>query len=39
MGLKTAQEYKESLNDERIVYYKGEKVGNVASHRDLSSST
>ena len=35
MGLITVEQYKESLNDGRIVYYKGEKVENVATHPDL----
>jgi len=35
MGLITAEQYKESLNDGREVYYKGEKVENVATHPDL----
>jgi 4-hydroxybutyryl-CoA dehydratase/vinylacetyl-CoA-Delta-isomerase len=35
MALITAEEYKESLNDGREVYYKGEKVENVATHPDL----
>ncbi len=35
MALITAQQYKESLNDGREVYYKGEKVDNVATHPDI----
>lgn len=35
MGLITADQYKESLNDGREVYYKGERVENVATHDDL----
>ncbi|MGB8647627.1 MAG: 4-hydroxyphenylacetate 3-hydroxylase N-terminal domain-containing protein [Anaerolineae bacterium] len=35
MGLKTAQQYKESLRDERVVYYKGERVEDVTTHPDL----
>jgi len=35
MGLITAEQYKESLNDGREVYYKGERVENVATHPDL----
>lgn len=35
MGLMTAEQYLESLNDGRIVYYKGEKIENVAEHKDL----
>ena len=35
MGLITPEAYKESLNDGRVVYYKGEKVENVATHPDL----
>jgi 4-hydroxybutyryl-CoA dehydratase/vinylacetyl-CoA-Delta-isomerase len=36
MGLKTVQEYKDSLKDERVVYYKGERVTDVTTHPDLS---
>ncbi|MCK4786772.1 MAG: hypothetical protein KAV87_23640 [Desulfobacteraceae bacterium] len=36
MGLITPEQYKESLNDGRVVYYKGERVENVATHPDLS---
>ncbi|RLB27753.1 MAG: 4-hydroxybutyryl-CoA dehydratase, partial [Deltaproteobacteria bacterium] len=36
MGLITAEEYKASLNDGREVYYKGERIENVATHPDLS---
>ena len=36
MGLKTAQEYKESLRDGRVVYYEGEKVEDVTQHPRLS---
>jgi 4-hydroxybutyryl-CoA dehydratase/vinylacetyl-CoA-Delta-isomerase len=39
MGLITPQAYKESLNDGRVVYYKGEKVENVATHPDLGVCT
>jgi 4-hydroxybutyryl-CoA dehydratase / vinylacetyl-CoA-Delta-isomerase len=35
MGLKTAQEYKASLRDGRVVYYKGERVTDVTAHPDL----
>ena len=35
MGLMTPQQYKESLNDGRVVYYKGERVENVTTHPDL----
>lgn len=35
MGLITPEQYKESLNDGRIVYYKGERVENVATHPEL----
>jgi len=35
MGLISAAQYKESLNDGRVVYYKGEKIENVATHPDL----
>lgn len=36
MALITPEQYKESLNDGRIVFYKGERVENVATHSDLS---
>ncbi|MCP4754408.1 MAG: 4-hydroxybutyryl-CoA dehydratase [Proteobacteria bacterium] len=36
MGLISVKQYMESLNDGRIVYYKGEKVENVATHPNLS---
>ncbi len=32
MGLMSAQQYKDSLNDGRVVYYKGEKIENIATH-------
>lgn len=35
MALKTAQQYKESLRDGRVVYYKGEKIPDVTVHPDL----
>ena len=35
MALITPEQYKESLNDGRVVYYKGERVDNVATHPDL----
>lgn len=35
MGLMTAEEYKASLNDGRVVYYRGEKIENVATHPAL----
>ena len=35
MGLISAAQYKDSLNDGRVVYYKGEKIENVAIHPDL----
>ena len=35
MGLITAEQYKESLDDGRVVYYKGERVENVVTHPDL----
>lgn len=36
MGLMTVQQYKESLKDGRVVYYKGEKVEDVAAHPAIS---
>jgi len=36
MALKTAEEYRDSLKDERVVYYKGERVPDVTAHPDLS---
>ena len=35
MGLMSADEYLRSLDDGRVVYYKGEKVASVADHPDL----
>ena len=35
MGLKTVQQYKDSLKDGRVVYYKGELVADVTTHPDL----
>lgn len=35
MALKTSEEYRESLRDGRVVYYKGEKVKDVTTHPDL----
>ena len=35
MALKTPEQYKESLNDGRVVYYKGERVNNVSTHPEL----
>ena len=37
MGLMTAEEYLHSLNDGRVVYYKGEKMDNVVEHPDLGA--
>ncbi len=37
MGLLTAEEYKEKLNDGRVVYYKGERVENVATDPNLKA--
>jgi 4-hydroxybutyryl-CoA dehydratase/vinylacetyl-CoA-Delta-isomerase len=37
MGLMTPEQYLASLNDGRIVYYKGEKVENVAEHPALGA--
>jgi 4-hydroxybutyryl-CoA dehydratase/vinylacetyl-CoA-Delta-isomerase len=37
MGLMTPEEYLRSLNDGRVVYYKGEKVKNVVEHPDLGA--
>lgn len=36
MGLMTPEQYKESLNDGRVVYYKGERIPNVAKDPSLS---
>ncbi len=36
MGLMSADQYKESLNDGRVVYYKGRQIDNVATDPDLS---
>ena len=35
MGLITPEQYRESLNDGRVVYYKGERVNNVSTHPEL----
>jgi 4-hydroxybutyryl-CoA dehydratase / vinylacetyl-CoA-Delta-isomerase len=35
MGLMTANQYRESLNDGRVVYYKGKKIDNVYEHPHL----
>ena len=32
MALRTPQEYKASLQDERVIYYKGERVKDVTTH-------
>jgi aromatic ring hydroxylase len=32
MGLMTGQQFKDSLNDGRVIYYKGERIDNVATH-------
>ena len=32
MALRTPQEYKTSLQDERVIYYKGERVKDVTTH-------
>lgn len=37
MGLMTPEQYLASLNDGRVVYYKGEKVENVAEHPALGA--
>jgi 4-hydroxybutyryl-CoA dehydratase/vinylacetyl-CoA-Delta-isomerase len=36
MALKTADEYRASLKDDRVVFYKGERVQDVTAHPDLS---
>ena len=35
MGMMSPAEYLDSLNDGRVVYYKGEKIENVAAHQDI----
>ena len=37
MGLMTADQYRESLNDGRVVYYKGKKIDNVCEHPHLAA--
>jgi aromatic ring hydroxylase len=37
MGLRTAEQYKESLKDGRDVYMYGEKVPDVTTHRALKT--
>lgn len=36
MGLRTPQEYKASLQDDRVIYYKGERVKDVTTHPVIS---
>ncbi len=36
MGLMSPEQYKDSLNDGRVLYYKGEKIEDVAQHSELS---
>lgn len=36
MGLMTPDEYRESLKDGRVVYYKGERVAEVTAHPEIS---
>lgn len=38
MGLRTADQYRESIRDDRDVYYKGERVENLIDHPALSIS-
>lgn len=35
MGLRTAQQYKDSLRDGRVVYFRGQRVEDVTSHPDI----
>ena len=35
MGLRTPQEYQSSLQDDRVIYYKGEQVKDVTTHPTL----
>ncbi len=35
MGLRTVEQYKASLRDDRVVFYKGEKIADVTAHPDL----
>ncbi len=35
MGLRSVAEYKAGLDDGRVIYYRGEQIGNVAEHDDL----
>jgi len=37
MALMTAEEYKAKLDDGRVVYYRGERIKNVATDRNLST--
>ncbi len=37
MGLMTAEQYKESLRDGRVVYYKGDKVEDVTGHPAIAN--
>ncbi len=36
MGLMSPEQFKASLNDGRVLYYKGEKIDDVANHPELS---
>ncbi|MCC7364279.1 MAG: gamma-aminobutyrate dehydratase [Dehalococcoidia bacterium] len=38
MGLRTAQQYIESVRDDRTVYYRGEKVADVTTHPVISKA-
>jgi 4-hydroxybutyryl-CoA dehydratase/vinylacetyl-CoA-Delta-isomerase len=35
MGLRTASEFLAGLRDERVVYYRGERVADVTEHPEL----
>ena len=39
MGLKTAEQFRESLRDGRVVYFEGEKVKDVTTHPKLKVAT
>ena len=38
MGLRTPQQYIESIRDDRTVYYRGERVADVTTHSVISKA-
>ena len=37
MALRTAEEYKNSLIDDRVIWYRGARVDNICEHPELSA--